>query len=138
MKSYPGIALDIGSDLEIRTEMKKFIEMQTKEMKKLIEEISKEHYEITDGIDGNLNYLWYMYHKGTKSGEYRPFIYMAELMLLKKFGYINESELRNIINMMNSEDKDNLTMVTMIITNLRNLRVKDHGLYAKDNKAYKP
>ena len=110
--------------------------METQELKKLSAAIAEEHYNITNGADGNLNYLWYMYHKGSKKDEFRPFVYMAELMLLKKYNYLSETEIRNLIGMMKSDDKDNLTMVTLTIENLRNLRIKEHGVYSKENKAY--
>jgi hypothetical protein len=42
--------------------------METQELKKLSAAIAEEHYNITNGADGNLNYLWYMYHKGSKEG----------------------------------------------------------------------
>ena len=114
-----------------------YFRMETQEIKKLVAAIAEEHYSITDGIDGNLNYLWYMYHKGSKKDEFRPFVYMAELMLLKKYDYLNDAEIRNIISMMKSEDGDNLAIVTLSIQNLRDLRIKEHGLYSKDNEAYK-
>ena len=110
--------------------------METQELKKLSAAIAEEHYNITNGADGNLNYLWYMYHKGSKKDEFRPFVYMAELMLLKKYNYLSETEIRNLIGMMKSDDRDNLTMVTLTIENLRNLRIKEHGVYSKENKAY--
>lgn len=110
--------------------------METQELKKLSAAIAEEHYNITNGADGNLNYLWYMYHKGSKKDEFRPFVYMAELMLLKKYNYLTETEIRNLIGMMKSDDRDNLTMVTLTIENLRNLRIKEHGIYSKENKAY--
>lgn len=110
--------------------------METQELKKLVAAIAEEHYNITNGADGNLNYLWYMYYKGSKKDEFRPFVYMAELMLLKKYNYLTETEIRNLIGMMKSDDRDNLTMVTLTIENLRNLRIKEHGVYSKDNKAY--
>lgn len=122
--SSPGILLDI------------YFNMETQELKKLSAAIAEEHYNITDGADGNLNYLWYMYHKGTKKDDFRPFVYMAELMLLKKFGYLTEIEIRNLIGMMKSDDRDNLTMVTLTIENLRKLRIKEHGIFNKENKAY--
>ena len=122
--SSPGILLDI------------YFRMETQELKKLSAAIAEEHYNITDGTDGNLNYLWYMYHKGSKKDEFRPFVYMAELMLLKKFNYLSDTEIRNLIGMMKSDDRDNLTMVTLTIENLRNLRIKERGVFSKDNKAY--
>jgi hypothetical protein len=110
--------------------------METQELKKLSAAIAEEHYNITNGADGNLNYLWYMYHKGSKKDEFRPFVYMAELMLLKKYNYLSDTEIRNLIGMMKSDDRDNLTMVTLTIQSLRNLRIKEHGIYSKENKAY--
>ena len=121
----PGTLLDI------------YFRMETQEIKKLVAAIAEEHYNITDGVDGNLNYLWYMYHKGTKKDEFRPFVYMAELMLLKKYDYITTTEVQNVVEMMKSDDKDNLHMATLTIKNLRELRIKEHGIYSKDNKAYK-
>ena len=110
--------------------------METQELKKLVAAIAEEHYNITNGVDGNLNYLWYMYHKGSKKDEFRPSVYMAELMMLKKYNYLSDTEIRNLIGMMKSDDRDNLTMVTLTIQSLRNLRIKEHGIYSKENKAY--
>ena len=105
-------------------------------MKALVKEIVEEHYNITEGVDGNLNYLWYMYHKGTKEGDWKPFIYMAELQLLKRFDYINDSEIQNLVGMMESEDEDNMSIVTLAIMSLRQLRIKEHGVYNKAKKGY--
>lgn len=107
-----------------------------KQMEALSAEIAEEHYNITDGVDQNLHYLWYMYHKGSKAGMFRPFVYMAELQLLKKMSYINDNEIKNMIKMLESEDQDNLHMVTLSIKNFRNLRLLEHGEYSKVNKAY--
>jgi hypothetical protein len=111
----------------------------TKEMKTLTKEIVEEHYNITEGIDGNLsnlNYLWYMYYKGTKEGYWKPFIYMAELQLLKRFDYINDSEIQNLVSMMESEDEGNMSIVTLAIMSLRQLRIKEHGIYNRAKKEY--
>ena len=106
------------------------------EMLALSAQIAKEHYELTDNVDRNLNYLWYMYHKGSKVGTFRPFVYMAELQLLKRMGYINDAEIKNMIAMLESSDEENLHMVTLSIKSFRDLRVKEHGEYSKVNKAY--
>lgn len=105
-------------------------------MKALVKEIVEEHYNITEGADGNLNYLWYMYHKGTKEGDWKPFIYMAELQLLKRFDYINDSEIQNLVSMMESDDEDNMNIVTLAIMSLRQLRITEHGIYNKAKKEY--
>ena len=107
-----------------------------KEMEELSAKIAEEHYNITDGVDQNLHYLWYMYHKGSKAGTFRPFVYMAELQLLKRMGYINDTEIKNMIRMLESEDQDNLHMVTLSIKNFRDLRLQEHGEYSKVNKDY--
>lgn len=107
--------------------------------KELVMNIVLEHYEITKLADSNLNYLWYMYGGGTggsKSGEYRPFIFMSELQLLKEMGYTNEKEIDNIWSMLNSEDSDNFNLAYMAINNMRNLRIKEHGLYNKNSVDY--
>ena len=120
-----GIYFKFGMEKDIR-----------KEMEELSAKIAEEHYNITDGVDQNLHYLWYMYHKGSKAGMFRPFVYMAELQLLKKMGYINDTEIKNMIHMLESEDQDNLHMVTLSIKNFRDLRLQEHGEYSKVNNAY--
>jgi hypothetical protein len=61
---------------------------------------------------------------------------MAELQLLKRMGYINDTEIKNMIAMLESSDEENLHMVTLSIKSFRDLRVKEHGEYSKVNKAY--
>jgi hypothetical protein len=107
-----------------------------KEIESLTAEIAAEHYAITDGVDQNLNYLWYMYHKGSKAGTFKPFVFMAELQLLKKMGYTNDIEVQNMIKMLESSDEENIHLVTLAIKNYRDLRIQEHGEYSKINKAY--
>lgn len=105
-------------------------------MEALTAAIAAEHYKITNGADQNLNYLWYMYHKGTKAGTFKPFVYMAELQLLKRMQYITDDEAKNMITMLESEDQDNLHIVTLSIKNFRGERIKEHGEYTDANKDY--
>jgi len=81
-------------------------------MKTLTKEIVEEHHRITEVGDSNLNYLWWMYHDGTKKGDWKPFIYMAELQLVKRFDYINDSEIQNLVSMMESKDEDNMNILS--------------------------
>lgn len=131
---------EIDYDVLINKVMEVFVEKMEPSIRKEIEELSakiaEEHYNITDGVDQNLHYLWYMYHKGSKAGMFRPFVYMAELQLLKKMGYVNETKIKNMIQMLESDDKDNLHMVTLSIKNFRDLRLQEHGEYSKVNEAY--
>jgi len=106
------------------------------EMEFLTAKIAEEHYEITRDVDSNLNYLWYMYHKGSKAGTFKPFVFMAELQLLKRMGYTNDKEMQSMIKMLESEDEENIHLVTLAIKNFRDLRIQEHGEYSKVNKDY--
>jgi hypothetical protein len=107
-----------------------------KEIEALTAKIAAEHYEITEDVDSNLHYLWYMYHKGSKAGTFKPFVFMAELQLLKRMGYTNDTEVQNIIKMLESEDQDNVHLVTLVIKNYRDTRIQEYGEYSKVNEYY--
>jgi hypothetical protein len=128
-ESYLGTQFVIYFDREMEKKI-------THEMLELSAQIAREHYELTDNVDRNLNYLWYMYHKGSKVGTFRPFVYMAELQLLKRMGYISDAEIKNMIAMLESSDQENLHMVTLSIKSFRDLRILEHGEYSKVNQVY--
>jgi hypothetical protein len=107
-----------------------------KDFKIFISEIIDEHYQLTKGVDSNLNYLWYLYKQGTNAGEYKPFILMAEMQLLKEMGYITADEIETMWNMIDSEDSDNFNLVWLALRTWRLARLKDHGVYTKSNFAY--
>ena len=107
-----------------------------KEIDSLTAKIAAEHYEITEDVDSNLHYLWYMYHKGTKAGTFKPFVYMAELQLLKRMGYTNDKEVQNMIKMLESDDEETVHLVTLAIKNYRDLRIQEYGEYCKVSKHY--
>jgi hypothetical protein len=96
-------------------------------MKDLVNAIVEEHWLMTKKVDQNLHYLWHLYNHGTKAGEYRPFILLAEIQLLKALGYITEDEAHNMSVMMKSDDKDNLNLVYLSILNMRKKRIEEHG-----------
>lgn len=96
-------------------------------IKDLVKAIVEEHCFMTIGIDQNLHYLWNLYNHGTKAGEYRPFILLTEIQLLKVLDYITEDEAYNMFNMMQSEDIDNLNLVYLSILNMRKKRIEEHG-----------
>jgi hypothetical protein len=111
----------------------------TKKFKKFLHSIIEEHYNMTSDITGSghtLNYLWYMYYKGVKAGTYRPFIFMAEMHLLKEMGYMTIEDIQNINNMTKSEDKDNFYIGYLSLESLRSKRIKEHGVFNEKNKAY--
>ena len=111
----------------------------TKKFKKFLHSIIEEHYNMTSDVTGSghtLNYLWYMYYKGVKAGTYRPFIFMAEMHLLKEMGYMENENIQNINEMTKSEDKDNFYLGYLSLESLRNKRIKEHGVFSEGNKAY--
>lgn len=103
----------------------------------MIKDICNEHWEIAKPSDSNIGYLWYMYAAGTKAGTFRPFIFLAELNLLFKTGYITEVEKDNMIQMLSSSDEDNAHLTGYSIITLRNQRIKDMGLWTLENANYK-
>ena len=101
----------------------------TKKFKKFLHSIIEEHYNMTSDVTSSghtLNYLWYMYYKGVKAGTYRPFIFMAEMHLLKEMGYMTIEDIQNINNMIKSEDKDNFYIGYLSLESLRSKRIKEH------------
>jgi len=106
------------------------------DFKQFVIEIVDEHYQITKGNDSNLNYLWYMYKSGTNDGNYKPFIFMAEMQLLKEMGYMSQEQIEAMCDMMGSEDEDNLNIAYLALKNFKGQRLKDHGIYTKTNFAY--
>jgi len=107
----------------------------TKKFKKFLHSIIEEHYNMTS--EGNiLNYLWYMYHKGVNAGTYRPFIFMAEMHLLKEMGYMENDDIKNLNEMIKSEDKDNFYLGYLSLESLRSKRIKEHGAFSQANKIY--
>lgn len=103
----------------------------------MIRDICKEHWEVSKPNDSNIGYLWYMYAVGTKAGTFRPFIFLAELNLLVKTGYITEVERDNMIVMLDSSDEDNAHVLAYSILTFRNNRIKDLGVWTLDNEKYK-
>ena len=108
-------------------------------VKKLIAEIVNEHYELTLNKEAvintiSINFLWRSYNTGVMVLSYRPFIFIAELQLLKEFGYVTDSEISGVIKLLESEDQENFELVFLSIQTLRNLRLKEHGCYSLANK----
>jgi hypothetical protein len=90
----------------------------------------------TTGSNTSLNYLWYMYNAGIKNGVYKPFIFMAEMHLLKEMGYMTTDEITNINEMTKSEDEDNFYIGYLALETFRNKRIKEHGRFNKKSKVY--
>jgi hypothetical protein len=113
----------------IKNKMKK----SDKQFKELIEAIVDEHFQITKKDHQNLNYLWHMYKRGTKAGDYKPFMLMAEMQLLKEMGYISAEEIQNMLAMIDSEDEDHFNLVWLAVRTWRLNRIKEHGVYSSTN-----
>jgi hypothetical protein len=108
-----------------------------KKIVSLIENICHEHHMVCKVEDSNMGYLWYMYTHGTKKGSFRPFIFLSELNLLVKTGYITEDEKQNLLGMFLSSDDDNAYLTAYSIITLRDKRIKEMGLWTLDNEKYK-
>jgi len=108
-----------------------------KKITSLIENICHEHHMVCTVEDGNMGYLWYMYTHGTKKGDFRPFIFLSEINLLVKTGYLIEEEKNNLINMLSSNDDDNAHLTAYSIITLRNKRIEEMGLWTLENENYK-
>jgi len=104
---------------------------------KMITDICNEHWQVAKPTDSNIGYLWYMYAAGTKAGTFRPFIFLAEINLLVKTGYITEVEKDNMIQMLSSSDEDNAHVLAYSILTLRNNRINDLGLWTLNKEKYK-
>lgn len=144
-RSFPGYTLDqqemldkkkyyIFKQKQERTERMdyKLVYNKIPELKMLVRAIVEEHYTMTKGVDQNLHYLWHLYYHGTKAGDYRPFILLSEIQLLKALDYLTQDEAYNMSSMMRSDDLDNLSLVCLSIKTLRKKRIKEHGLWAVD------
>jgi len=103
----------------------------------LVHNICLEHSEVCKVADSNMGYLWYMYTNGSRAGQYKPFIFLAEINLLVKMGLLFQEEKDRLIEMLSSEDKDNMYLVGLSILQLRDQRMKTYGTYTTDNEAYK-
>jgi hypothetical protein len=112
-------------------------EFKDKKITSLIEEICNEHRGVCTVEDSNMGYLWYMYGKGTKKGDFRPFIFLSEINLLVKTGYLTEVEKENLIGMLKSDDEDNAHLTAYSIITLRNKRIEEMGLWTLENENYK-
>jgi hypothetical protein len=117
--------------------MKYLTLLKDPKVKKLIAAICSEHYQASKNKDQNMNYLWYMYDVGTKQGDFKPFIFLSEIRLLKAVNIITEEVHDNLINMMKSEDTDNFYLVALSIIQLRTERINKLGLYTLNNNLYK-
>ena len=142
-RSFPGYTLDQQVMLDKRKYYKfkqneertermdyRLVYSKVPEIRGLVREIVEEHHAMTKGVDQNLHYLWHLYHHGTKAGDYRPFILLSEIQLLKALDYLTQDEAYNMSNMMRSEDFDNLSLVCLSIRTLRKKRIKEHGEWA--------
>jgi hypothetical protein len=113
--------------------IKNFIDPKIKE---LVEAICTEHWMVSKNVDSNIGYLWYMYAAGTKKGHFRPFIFLSELNLLVKTGYITEVEKQNMLGMLLSKDEENAQIMALALLNFRKQRIEEKGTWTLDNEKY--
>lgn len=97
------------------------------ELKKIILEICNDHHELSKTSDNNINYLWYLYSQGTKAGEYKPFIFFAELNLNKTLGLVDDEEKERMCKLLESTDDDDFYIAYLAIKHLKSERMKKFG-----------
>jgi hypothetical protein len=88
---------------------------EDKELSKLCIAICSDHYELLKNVDSNMSYTFNLYANGPYQGDYRKFMFYAELRLNKMLGLLTADEVENVYNMMTSEDKDNFYIVVQIV-----------------------
>ena len=110
--------------------------MITPQIRKFIGKIANEHYELSNGDDKSMNFLWYLYSEGTHKDQYRPFIFAAEINLNLAMNMITYDESKNLSNMLSSPDKDNFYMLYTILKHYRSNRQRKYGV-VYDSEAYK-
>ena len=97
------------------------------ELKKLILEICTDHHELSKTSDSNINYLWYLNSQGTKAGDYKPFIFFAELNLNKTLGLVDDEQKERMYNLLESKDDDDFYIAYLAIKHLKTERMKKFG-----------
>jgi hypothetical protein len=117
--------------------MNRHFNFKDPKLKNLIVDICKEHWDIAKPEDSNMGYLWYMYAAGPKKGDFKPFIFLSELNLLVKTGYVTEEEKQNMFGMLLSEDDDNAHLTGYSILTLRKKRIDEIGIWTFGNEKYK-
>jgi len=99
----------------------------TADQQKIILEICNDHYDLSSKSDSSVNYLWYLYSQGAKSGTFKPFIFFAEVNLNETLGLINNEEKERIWKLLESTDEDNFYIAFLAIKHIRNQRMKKFG-----------
>ena len=102
----------------------------------LAKKICKEHLQISSN-GSSTHYLWFMYVDGTKEGNYKPFIFLAELHLLEYLGFMDESSVDNAVKLLQSPDRDNLFIASQVINFFRKERIKKLGEFDLKKSKYR-
>ena len=113
------------------------LQIKDNKIQKLAEEICNEHGSFAKSSDSNAAYLWYLQTKGTSSGLFKPFIFLAELNFLEYLKYITPEEKQNMIGMLKSKDHDNAFIMAYALLEFRKKRVAEKGLWSLKNEHYK-
>ena len=63
------------------------------DLNKICKQISNDHYELLKNTDSNMSYTFNLYANGSYQGQYKKFIFYAELRLNKVLGLITPNLL---------------------------------------------
>ena len=105
------------------------------DLSKLCIQICNDHYELLKNIDGNMSYTFNLYANGPYVGQYKKFMFYAELRLNKCLGIISDDEVENVFNMMMSTDEENFYMAQQIVKHFHKERRTKFGAIM-DYKGY--
>lgn len=112
--------------------------MKKSEYSKFCREVSAEHYQFTKGVDGNMNYLWYLYSEGTKAGDVARFMFFAETNLNQTMGLIDSEEKDRLYSLLESPiEGDDFYIGFLALKHLRHERHKKFGAHT-NAPAYDP
>jgi hypothetical protein len=105
------------------------------DLSKFCKQICNDHYELLKDTDGNMSYTFNLYANGSYNGQYKKFMFYAELKLNKVLGLITAEEVENAYNMIMSSDEDNFYIAYQIIKHFLKERHKKFGAIM-DYKGY--
>lgn len=102
--------------------------------KKLIISICEEHGLLSSKNRG-ISYLWGLYSKNSNYGDFNIVIAIADLRLNVIMNVITQSEMDNIVKMINSSDEASFYIGILAVGEFRKQRHKQYGA-ARNNTNY--
>lgn len=115
--------------------------------KKLAKKIIIEHTSMTLPFDRSFHYLWSLWHNKVENKlrafqheteVLADFILFSEMNLLRETDFLHQEGFNNLIEMLSSQDQDNLFIAIKSIEHLRTERIKKYGQFSSDIEKVSP